>query len=580
MSVSRVGTRDLEPVGPVGMLDRAIGLVRAGGLRVVLPSWAGGGLVAAAILGTYYLERVEGIRTLRPALALTLVLAWWARAWLLGGVAKGLVRDLWDAPTDPDAGRAVDVLRTSVVAGLGLWMWSWLLVGGSLAGPVGVVLFLPFLSFRGAFAPSWLARAACTSQGGFRVFFAAMGDNAGRRGAGTATEALILFGALGLGVNLYVTCLGGLLLLRSFLGIEVATIESFLSPGNTFFLLSIAAATLVLLEPLRAALSAACYVDARVRSEGLDLRAAVEEAIAHASGDRPARSRTVAVDAARAAVLVVALVAFGGLARAQDAPPPSFPPPPLSGEELETPAAARPEAPAEPSARGVLPSDPGALPTIELEPADRGVQDEVNGILAQDEFREFEDHRGEGLRHLFERLFEWLLRPRDELPSVDASRVSGLSLPGPWVFLGIAAFLLLFVGVYLFVTRKRERDAHDRAQSAIATSEDLRERPPASFLDEAARLAAEGDFREALRQLYLATLVSLDRRRLIAFDPHLTNWQYLRQMPKNATRDAFRHFTKLFDHKWYGREATTSDDYERCRSLATQIVVVEPESPA
>jgi hypothetical protein len=560
------------------MLDRAIGLVRAGGLRVVSTSWAGGSLVAGVVLGTYYLERVEGITTLRPGLALALVLAWWARAWLLGGVARGLVKDLWDAPMEEGAGRAVDVLRTSVVAGLGLWVWSWLLVGGSLAGPVGVVLFFPFLSFRGAFAPSWIARAACTSQGGLRVFFAAMGDNAGRRGAGVATEALILFGALGLAINLYVTCLGGLLFARSFMGIEVATLESFLSPSNTFFLLTIGAVTLVLLEPLRAALSAACYVDARVRSDGLDLRAAVEEAIAHASGERPGRSRTIAVDAAKAAVLVLALVFFGtSAAHAQDAPPPSYPPPPMSGQELETPAPARPEAPAEPSAEGVLPSDPGALPTIETEPVDRGVEEQVNEILAQDEFREFEDHRGEGLRHLFERLFDWLLRPREELPSVDAPGVSGLSLPGPWVFLAIAAVLLFLVGVYLWVTRNKEREAHARAESAIARSEDLRERPPASFLDEAARLAAEGDFREALRQLYLATLVSLDRRRVIAFDPHLTNWQYLQQMPRNATRESFRHFTKLFDHKWYGREATTSDDYERCRSLATEIVAV-PET--
>ena len=66
--------------------------------------------------------------------------------------------------------------------------------------------------------------------------------------------------------------------------------------------------------------------------------------------------------------------------------------------------------------------------------------------------------------------------------------------------------------------------------------------------------------------------VSLDRRRLIAFDPHLTNWQYLRQMPRGDLRTAFHEFTRLFDHKWYGHEPTTEDDYARCRELATDIV--------
>jgi hypothetical protein len=229
-------------------------------------------------------------------------------------------------------------------------------------------------------------------------------------------------------------------------------------------------------------------------------------------------------------------------------------------------------------ALGRLPSDPAPLPTIEVEPRDRAVQEQVDGILGRSEFREFEDHRGEGARDLIERLLQWLLRPPDQMPSFERPSLGNFTLPGPWFFLAIGAALLLAVGAYLLVARRRERRETSRAEREAAAGEDPRERPPSSFLDEAARLADGGDLREALRSLYLATLVALDRRRLIAFDPHRTNWQYLRQMPRGEPRDAFRQFTRLFDHKWYGHEDTTHHDYERCRALANAIVEEPPEA--
>ncbi|HJL17480.1 MAG TPA: DUF4129 domain-containing protein [Sandaracinaceae bacterium LLY-WYZ-13_1] len=567
--MARRTAAELTPAGPVGMLDRAFGLAREGGWPVVAPAWAGGALLAAVVLGAYYVERVEGIHSARPLFALGLVLAWWGRAMLLGRSARRVVRSLWDHPLEPEAGRAVDVLRTSLVFGLGAWLWSWLLVAGSLAGAVGVLLVAPLFALRGLFAPSWIARAACTSQAGFRGLFRALGDHTGRRASGLLTEAMMLAGAAGLTVNLYAATFVGVLLGRSFVGLEVTAVETFLSPRNTFVQLTVAAVALVALEPLRAALSACAFVDARVRAEGLDLRAAIDDAIRHGRG--PSEAGATAASAARAALVALAVVAVPSVAVAQ-APPPAFPPPPADGEPATLPPPARPESPASLPAAPSLPADPAPLPTIEVEPRDRAVQGRVERILERREFREFEDHRGEGLRDLVERLFRWLFERPEEVPRFERPSLGNLSLPGPWVFLAVGALLLLAVGVYLFVTRRRTRQEVSRAQEAATAGGDPRERAPSSFLDDAARLAESGDLRAALRALYLATLVALDRRRLIAFDPHRTNWQYLRQMPRGAVRDAFRQFTRLFDHKWYGREETTRHDYERCRTLASEIV--------
>lgn len=554
--------RELAPVGPLGLLDRAFSLAREAGVEVLVPSWVGGGVFVSSLLFAYYVERVEGITTLRPLLALGVVLAWCVRVFLLGRAARRVTRGLWDAEPPAVAGRAVDVMRSALVLGMGLWCWSWFLVAGGLAGPLGVVLVLPLFALRGAVAPSWIARSACTSQGGWRVFFGATRDQSGQRVSGVLTESMFLIGALGLTFNLFMTSGAVVLLLRSFAGLEIAAVESFLSPGNTFVLLAVAACGLVLLEPVRAAHSAAAYVGARVRAEGLDLRASLEEAIAHARG-APGEKRPDSLAVRAAAVVAAAIVLSSIVAFAQDVPPPPDFTVPEEAVPFEVPTA--PEVVEQPNA-------PGPLPVLEIEPRDASVQDDVGRILARSEFREFEDDRGEGLRDLFERLMTWLFQNRDAPAPIDAPTFPRIGLPGPWVFIALGLLLLLAVAAYLVIARRRADGDEAERYVLAASSADLRDRAPSSFLEEAAALAEAGELRGALRSLYLATLVSLDRRRWIAFDPHLTNWQYSRQIPRGAVRDLFGGFTRLFDHKWYGEEPTTRSDYERCRELAMQIV--------
>lgn len=542
--------------GPLSTLDRAFALARASAFEVCAPAWAGGALFAAVVLGVYYLERVEGIHTLRLPLALLLVLGWWGRALLVGRAARHVAGTLAGPPAPRGA---FDVLRTAMVVGFGLWTWSWLLTLGSLAGPLGLLAVAPLLVLRGAFAPSWIARASCEPGAGWRALASALRDQSGRRFAGVLVEAMLLAGALGLALNLYASTAVVMLFGRSFAGFELASLETFLSPSNTFVLLVVVASALVALEPVRAAVSALFYVDARIRAEGLDLRAAIDEAVAHGSRRPGAR-------AVEAAIVLLALTTPAA-ALGQAAPPPAFPAPPMEGSRESAPP---PLLEPEPVIERSFPSDPGPMPKPAPTAEDRAVDADVDAILARPEFRELAEHRGDGLRDLVERLFEWMLRSRDDVPRFDAPNIAAFALPGASFFLGFALLLVVGVGTYLWMTRKKEKD-EIRAVSAAVTT-DPRDRAPAAFLDEAAQLADEGDLRAALRALYLATLVALDRRRAIAFDPHLTNWQYLRQMPRGDARDAFAQFTRLFDHKWYGLEPTERPDYERCRALAREIV--------
>ncbi len=593
----------LRPLGPLGTLDRAFQLVRRGGSPVIVPSLAGGAAVAAAVLGAYYVERVEGVHSARALLAFVLVLAFWLRSVLLSGAARAAVRELWEGvEVPPDAGRPIDVVRTASVAAIGLWTWTWVLVAASLLGWFAVLASLPILALRGGVAPSWIARAACTDQAGLRAFFAAASDSSGRRANGVVLELMVLVGVIALAVNLFAAAAIALLLGRTLLGIDLAFVDTFLSVRNTFVLFSVGASTLVVFEPLRVAISVTYFVDARVRNEGLDLVRAVDGAIAAAARRGGASaSSTVAAGSVAAIALLAGALAFSvaaGVARAQppDAPAPAelVPLPPGTGPDGVAP----PPDPAswDPTGTGMPPKQPTSFdalaggepagPDFEATPTgdDDAVRERASEILERPEFREFADDRARGLREAMSRFIEWVLdRLLHQRDPPDTSMGRGLSIPMPPAsfFLIVGGLLVALLLGYLIASRMRERRGAQTVAGADAGErDDPRERAPEAHLDDAATLAAGGRFRDALRSLYLATLVALDRRRMISFDPALTNWQYIRQMPRGAVRSDFASFTRLFDYKWYGEEETTERDYLACRALADRLCNAEREREA
>lgn len=101
--------------------------------------------------------------------------------------------------------------------------------------------------------------------------------------------------------------------------------------------------------------------------------------------------------------------------------------------------------------------------------------------------------------------------------------------------------------------------------AAVPEQEDVYSGPQttAKALSEAARLAAAGDFRSALRLVYIAALLVLDERELIRFDRSGTNWEYLAALKSHPKiQGALRPVTVVFDRKWYGHEPASESDYD------------------
>jgi hypothetical protein len=541
----------LAAAGPLERIDRAFVLARRGGLELALRAWLAGGVPALAVLAYYYAERVEGIGALRLPAAFAIVAGFVVRSWALAGVSRAYARALSErAPIALEAGGFLSVGRTAIVVAFGLWVWSWGVAVSAGAGPLGIALFVPWMALRGLVAPSWLARAGCAPESGFRAFSLAVGDAAHQRLESLLAESILLLALLGVALNLYGASALAVLLGRSFLGLEMALVDEFLSFRNTFVLLGVSLASATLLEPLRAGLAAQVYVDARVRAEGLDLREALDEATAHTMKKRADRSPRDAEAAGRvaAALVIVSLSLGAASARA---------------EEGRLSEASAEESSLEQDARA---------------------RDQARAILSEDIFRDVEARRRDGLANFVQRLFEWLLEQLEDDAAEDSGNlptVASMPLPGPAFFLALGVMFVAVVALFLFFTRREEQRAVALARSAAADAvPDPRDRAPDDWLAEAATLAAHQRYGEALRAVYLATLVALDRRAWIRFEPSLTNWQYLRQMPSGGAREDFRALTRTFDVKVYGEERAGEADYRSSRALAERILAASrPSAP-
>ncbi len=522
---------------PIEILDRALLLVRRAPLGRLARAWFSALPLSAAVLLLYDFERVEGVRELRAVLSFLLVLGFAYRSAALSQLARTFALQLRPAlPVTETASTFVQLVPTVAVVGAGLWLWLWPLGLAAKVSPFAAALVFPLLSARGSVAPSWLARASCAPERGFAALGRALDDNAGVRGVMASVELLLILGNLCLIANLYALLALGLSVTNSLLGLQTAFVSAFLSPDNEVVPLAIATLALVLFEPLRAAVSACAFADARSRRDGADLHAAIDHVIEATAPATTASAAKKSLGAVAALLLCLASAI----------------------------------APAHVSAQPSAAHDRVAQHDAE-------VRTRVQRILRQSEFGEVAETDAHGfwqwLTDQLKKLFDD--KPDHEKSKDDSFRIDFPKI-SPWVVMLVALLLLLLV--IWQVRGDLSRAAHKRSTTAReSTALHPNEQEPQQLLDDAARLAEQGRFREALRSLYVATLAALDRAHLIRFAPDKTNGQYLRSMPASDLRKLFGAFTRVFDHTWYGRQPASRDDYEHCRELAARICSVEEQ---
>ncbi len=145
------------------------------------------------------------------------------------------------------------------------------------------------------------------------------------------------------------------------------------------------------------------------------------------------------------------------------------------------------------------------------------------------------------------------------------SRIIG---PLGWA-VAILAYLLGagILGLILYVIVQVAKRRLNRTSKPLDTQAVEIARPALRNAEEALALAAslseKGDYRHALRAVYLAALLALDARRILEYIPSRTNWENVRALGKSQAQEPLLDLTKVFDRKIYGGEECTTADYER-----------------
>ncbi len=136
--------------------------------------------------------------------------------------------------------------------------------------------------------------------------------------------------------------------------------------------------------------------------------------------------------------------------------------------------------------------------------------------------------------------------------------------------LGKIISILLIIGLLVFTAIKLLAEKSNSANKKISPAnfaedfEELEDNLPETDLEKFLRLALEkGNYKQAIRILFLTTIQKLDENHLIQWKKDKTNLDYLREMRHHNTYRDFRELTLVYEIIWYGDTAITAEVYEK-----------------
>ncbi len=121
-----------------------------------------------------------------------------------------------------------------------------------------------------------------------------------------------------------------------------------------------------------------------------------------------------------------------------------------------------------------------------------------------------------------------------------------------YIFYGLMLFLLVFVilklaglSPYNLIIRPKKI----KRQDILVFEEDIKTTDFDKIISEAQR---KGDFRKAVRFLYIKLLKLLADKEFVEWKKEKTNKDYKQEMQKNRYSKEFSELTKIYEYVWYG----------------------------
>ncbi|HKP85048.1 MAG TPA: DUF4129 domain-containing protein [Blastocatellia bacterium] len=207
----------------------------------------------------------------------------------------------------------------------------------------------------------------------------------------------------------------------------------------------------------------------------------------------------------------------------------------------------------------------------------------IDNILDRPEYRAKQESRiGAFVKEIWRKVGNFLGRLYAAFLRLLRS-IFGATTSNNWLakVLVIAALVAAAIGIVRAARQMKPRKRRGRKRTVLG--EEIEAGTSPRDLAEAAMAAARaGDFRNAIRKLYVSLLYDLAERNVIELDDSATNREYLAKLSSfNSLMPPMKYLTDRFDYCWYGMLPSSEEDFsqyfaryneamERARSLSPQ----------
>ncbi|HEY0737602.1 MAG TPA: DUF4129 domain-containing protein [Herpetosiphonaceae bacterium] len=184
---------------------------------------------------------------------------------------------------------------------------------------------------------------------------------------------------------------------------------------------------------------------------------------------------------------------------------------------------------------------------------------------------------GQAIENFFNSLGNAMPNPPSGPATAPQPSSFGSLSPVGWVMLVIGVLLVLALVLYAIrgVRGSLVRDAKAREEAALE-EENI---TATEALDRAQDQARTGDYRTAVRYLYLSSLLWLDEHKLLRYDRSLTNREYLDQVRSNGPlSQQLAPVVSTFERVWYGKREIAEQDFLAYEAQIQELRGREPRS--
>jgi hypothetical protein len=149
-----------------------------------------------------------------------------------------------------------------------------------------------------------------------------------------------------------------------------------------------------------------------------------------------------------------------------------------------------------------------------------------------------------------------------EKPKQNESSGTDLGWLNTLIWIIIIAGFVLSLGWYLAKSRivifgkKRKQIAGETGKEEL--HENIFEIPYAAEIEKATR---EGDFRLAIRLMFLRLLKDLSQKKIIRYTNEKTNFDYLSELYQTSHYNEFFRLTRDYEYTWYGRFSVSHEAF-------------------